>query len=95
MTNEEARTNVTAFIIAKWKDIPEKVIEALDVFRQANEKQIPKKPKIEGGGVGAVFVCPCCHRLFDFVRLRNFINEFEYYRYCEDCGQAIDWSEEE
>ena len=64
--------------------IPQKRAEALDVAIQALEKQIPKKPyKDNENGVYEKDHCPTCHRSL-------FPND----HHCE-CGQAIDWSDEE
>lgn len=61
-------------------------IEALEMAKQAVEKQIPKKAK---NITTTVYYkqgrCPNCNAL-----LKNTINIF-----CSDCGQALDWSDEE
>lgn len=56
----------------------------------ALEKQIPKKPDIWGNGVDDdgdliydSWACPCCHEEY----------ELGYYEHCPNCGQALDWSE--
>ena len=66
------------------------------------EKQIPKKPDIEGDGyadgqlVYDTWICPNCEEHYEI--------DYDYYDYCPKCGQAIDnsfrdcevdWSEEE
>lgn len=48
----------------------------------ALEKQIPKKPKTDDRYV--MYICPCCN---DFIKVSH--------NYCQNCGQAIDWSDEE
>ena len=64
--------------------IPQKRAEAIDVAIKALEKQIPKKPyKDNENGVYEKDHCPTCHRSL-------FPND----HHCE-CGQAIDWSDEE
>ena len=59
---------------------------------EAIEKQIPQRPDLEGDGYsgGELVIdtgcCPrCCHSY-----------ELEYHtpRYCENCGQALEWGEE-
>ena len=61
-------------------------IEALEMAKKAVEKQIPKKAK---NITTTVYYkqgrCPNCNAL-----LKNTINIF-----CSDCGQALDWSDEE
>ncbi|MED4061720.1 hypothetical protein [Priestia megaterium] len=61
------------------------VIEAL-------EKQIPKKPDIEGDGYDSegnlicdTWICPCCRHTFEI--------NYDVYKYCPDCGQRLDLSE--
>ena len=71
-------------------------IEALKVGISALEKQVPKKVKrefvTEGGCITCfeTVVCPVCGNDF-------YIEDLEqtYYSFCPDCGQALDWSEEE
>ena len=61
-----------------------RVVEARDMAIQALEKQIAKKPyKDNENGVYEKDHCPTCHRSL-------FPND----HHCE-CGQAIDWSDEE
>ena len=71
--------------------------EALDIAKEAIEKQIPKKPIRANRAIkinGQLFMnddneflkCPTC-TLYD-VPLR------ENQRYCHYCGQALDWSKE-
>ena len=49
---------------------------------QALEKQIPKKPNTDDRYV--MYICPCCN---DFVKVSH--------NYCQNCGQKLDWSDEE
>ena len=58
---------------------------------KALEKQIPKKPDLEGDGyadghlVYDTWICPCCEKHYEV--------DYDDYDYCPNCGQAIDWSE--
>lgn len=66
----------------------EYTIKAYNVAINALEKQIPKKPIFESEqtspfGVDDVPYCPSC---------RCDLPEVSY---CEKCGQALDWSDEE
>ena len=75
--------------------IPQKRAEALDVAINALEKQIPKKPEYEADGyAGGELVydyakCPICGHDFEYG-----INDWGC-EYCSDCGQKLDWSDEE
>lgn len=65
------------------KTLDETVIGNLElkiVLSNALEKQIPKKPDLDGG-----VYCPCC--------LHEFKSHYDETRYCPNCGQALDWSD--
>lgn len=59
---------------------------------EALEKQIPKKPDLEGDGyadgemVYDIWICPACGEKFEI--------EYDQDDYCPNCGQHIDWSKE-
>lgn len=55
-------------------------LELKIVLSNALEKQIPKKPDLDGG-----IYCPCC--------LHEFKENYDTTSYCPNCGQAIDWSD--
>ena len=75
--------------------IPQKRAEAIDVAINAIEKQIPKKPEYEADGyadgelVYDYAKCPICGHDFEYG-----INDWGC-EYCSDCGQKLDWSDEE
>ena len=52
------------------------------------EKDIPKKPVIEHGGIW----CPHCKTLFNTVKT-PYGNAPVMASYCENCGQRLDWGE--
>ena len=56
--------------------------DTLEMAIKALEKQIPKKPKIDNRYI--MYICPYCN---DFVKVSH--------NYCQNCGQKLDWSEEE
>lgn len=63
------------------------LLQALDMAIEALEKQIPKKPISLGEDIDRdVGQCPNCKEIID---------TYEDYKYCSDCGQAIDWRDEE
>ena len=60
---------------------------ALEMAIKALEKQIPKKP-IENDTYGEYYKCPICNKYI--------VDNFGCgYKFCRECGQAIDWSDEE
>ena len=78
------------------KDIKENILpcvggKSLVVAINALEKQIPKKPNIEGDGyadgqlVYDTWICPCCENHYEI--------DYDNYDYCPNCGQHIDRSE--
>ena len=71
----------------------EMAIQALDeITIQALEKQIPKKVIWESAKNGKIYAfywacCPNCGSdIYD--------EEKEKFKFCPDCGQALDWSDE-
>ena len=76
--------------------------EAVELAKQALEKQIPEKPILketkcfDGSTADFVFVCPVCNRTlfsdpFDKVLAHHLKEEHPH---C-NCGQALDWSDAE
>lgn len=61
--------------------------------RAAVEKQTAKKQDYEGDGysdghlVYDTWICPCCGKHYEV--------DYDDYDFCPECGQCIDWSEEE
>lgn len=65
------------------------LFKALNLSIEALEKQIPKKVIFEDNG--EVLLCPRCG-----LDLMGSITEPDHDPYyCFECGQALDWSEEE
>lgn len=60
--------------------------EAYQIAINALEKQIPKKPIIETYRYTTLFICPYCER-------KQGIKYKQYH--CIECGQKLDWSDEE
>lgn len=62
--------------------------EDIDVIEKIFDKATPKKAKpMYLPLVSTPYRCPCCGTL---VR-----SEIEKFNYCHNCGQAIDWSDED
>lgn len=91
MTYEEAIKHTKAFL--EIYDLFNDDRIAIEKGIEALEKQIPKKPDIEGDGywngelVYDTWICPCCGEHYEI--------EFEKYKYCPECGQAVDLSKVE
>ena len=65
---------------------------AKEMSIKALEKQISKNPIYNGygytpDGTFIEWICPCCGNRFQV--------EHDYYDYCPDCGQKLDWSDGE
>ena len=111
MTVQEAIKNVTAYVYMECENMPQQVIKALDVLKdsaqeceqyralgtveelkEAREKQVAKKPIIwENKSYEAPvpnddwgYECPCCGN-----------RDIDYPEHHCECGQALDWSEED
>lgn len=61
--------------------------EAVEIARQAIEKQIPKKPRKEKYFYGKIYYCPLCKKLIGK-------DAFVLTSSCQSCGQTLDWSDE-
>ena len=85
MNNQDAIKNLKN-IVEYWTYRPTE-IEAAELSISALEKQIPKKP-IEEQGIAPR--CPYCENA-------NYLTneDEEVNNYCGNCGQAIDWRNEE
>lgn len=78
--------------LAQYEDIG-----TLEEVREAVEKQKAKKPIKSDDKICDLIVhyrCPCCGKYFGERRIHDVIL-FSKKRYCNDCGQRIDWSEED
>ena len=73
---KQLKENNQAFFINNHEEA-DRIIEAL-------EKQIPKKAlKIQQGDKLKFGTCPCCEKRISTVEGGN---------YCQNCGNAMDWS---
>ena len=71
-------------------------IKSIEMAIQALEKQIPKKPRKTDSYRGVLkrvyaYVCPTCGN----VCLEKYMNERQNTMFCWNCGQKLDWSDEE
>lgn len=94
MTNEEAikelkedRALYEGDIVEAGDGTPDgQLLLALDMAIEALEKQIPRKPVEQGDGIN--YNCPACGRYVGYFDAMA----WEMPKYCDACGQAIDWS---
>lgn len=71
-------------------------IKSIEVAINALEKQIPKKPRKTDSYRGVLkrvyaYVCPTCGNAC----LEKYMNERQNTMFCWNCGQKLDWSDEE
>lgn len=85
MTNERAIEILNPEHREHYDSI-ETVNEACRMGMEALEKQIPKKPIFDE--YTDLYFCPTCKKLTSYA-----LDDFS--DYCELCGQALDWSDEE
>lgn len=60
------------------------ITKALIMAVEALKKQIPKKPIVPWDSIDKTPICPSCQ--FGVMATQ---------KYCDECGQALDWSETE
>ena len=73
----------------------ERFLQARKMAVDALEKQIPVKPN-SFEAQWCVYTCPKCGIMLDEPIGRNRIPKWKkVIAYCEECGQAIDWSDYE
>ena len=92
MTNEEIKKIEAAINFVDYCTPAEtnEDVELAGIAVEALEKQIPKKFEIDGY-YPKDRVCPRCFE--DFTKTDARCQDYEPWRYCPSCGQAIDWSE--
>ena len=89
-TLEDAVVSGKTGSLRRWaKD----TIENSTIIIEALEKQLPKKPNLEGDGyapngtfVYDTWICPSCEGYYEV--------DYDDYVYCPQCGQKLDWSED-
>ncbi|WP_300628691.1 hypothetical protein [uncultured Thomasclavelia sp.] len=68
--------------------------EAVEILQELVDKATPTKPSYWGDGydyegniIYDMYDCPKCGESYEI--------DYEKYKYCPNCGQAIDWSDKE
>ena len=83
MTPQEAIKNIEIAIAEVEWEYPMQYAIAFEIAIKALEKQMPKKAKnVSDDGIER-YVCENCNNLMH--RKKN---------YCDNCGQALDWSDD-
>lgn len=82
MTIEEAIMAIKHDL--RWKLLKDYRQDVADIAISALEKQIPRKPIEKSPWV---YHCPNC----DSQKVEDVF--IERFKYCRDCGQALDWSD--
>lgn len=85
---EAIETIKIALAEVEW-EYPMDYAAAFETAIEALEKQTPKKVEFVDGR--EALLCPCCG--IDFMGCLTDPDHDPYY--CYECGQALDWSEEE
>ena len=88
MTPQETLHEISVMVYRNTDDFEMRISK--DCYKglvNALEKQIPKKLlDIEGDYTALYGSCPNC---------KNIVCDNEDYRFCNECGQALDWGESE
>ena len=89
--HEEALHNLRQFVELFGEGYPQdvedfKLNECVKSFGELVEKAKPKKPIFPGENYFFLWKCPSCNQDFISDSANN---------YCSNCGQALDWSEDE
>lgn len=84
----------TASLCCLCTDTVEEAHEYLDGLKELVEKATPMKPIYEADGydengelIYDTWICPNCDKKYEV--------DYDEYDHCPNCGQAIDWSDEE
>lgn len=71
-----------------------KMNDDIEVLQELVDKAVPKKPFYEADGydengelIYDTCICPNCNHYYEV--------DYDDYDYCPNCGQAIDWSDED
>lgn len=96
MTNKEALRNLRfcKCEISKSEFVAHLKHGTVILAMRALEKQIPKRPHLEGDGyddngymIYDTWICPCCEKHYEV--------DYDKYEHCPNCGQKIDWSDDD
>ncbi|MBM6879335.1 hypothetical protein H6A09_01455 [[Clostridium] spiroforme] len=98
-STEILRKNITEYfeLVKKYEILRKNITEYFELVKKyeiLKEKITSKKPNFEGDGYDEsgnmmydTWICPNCDKHYEL--------DYEEYDYCPNCGQRIDWSEED
>ena len=90
MTFKEAiKTIQVAIAEVEW-EYPLDYSVAFETAIEALEKQIPRKCRIKSTAKLQTFYCPTCEQVV-VSRIENEWLAGRLQKYCDNCGQALDW----
>ena len=92
MTAQEALSLLNDMEFNKNYQGVQEYTEMLLVCKEALDKQIPKKCRIKSAAELQTFYCPTCEQVV-VSRIENEWLAGRLQKYCDNCGQALDWSE--
>ena len=92
MTYKKAKKEIDRRIeLARKYDLDPDYIEILEVASEALKRQMPKKPNND---IFDEKRCPICLERAIFQTWKHGYPVTVKMKFCQNCGQAIDWSEE-
>ena len=92
MTEKEAIQTIEAAKAEVEWNYPLDYAAAFEKAIEALEKQIPKRAI---STYKENYKCPTCESYIDITDDDLYVYEIEPPKYCDECGQALDWGSEE
>ena len=92
MKSKEAIETIKIAIAEVEWNYPMDYVVAFETAIEALEKQMPTSMDVEGDGyadgvmIYDTWICPRCGKHYEL--------EYDYYDFCPNCGQALDWSDD-
>ena len=94
MTVQDVIENLKYLISDDCTDTQSDYIEEIELAIKVLERQVPKKPTYVCTPVITWGLCPVCKGKLNMLG-RQPSRVFKSNNFCPDCGQALDWSDEE
>lgn len=93
---QEAKSNIVNTLVRQigYEAYKNLYSEDFDTLQELVDKAAPKKPFYEADGydengelIYDTWICPNCNHYYEV--------DYDDYDYCPNCGQVIDWSDED